>query len=158
MTGRTTAGLLALSLLGNLFAAGVIAGGALALHRPGFFHPRPPPGIARPIREAGDALPAPDRARFRRALRAVVREDADLVGGARAARLEAGELFTAPQFDAAAVDAALARARDADAEIRRRLEERAVAFAATLPPDERAKLAASLRRAGPLHVVHPDRR
>lgn len=140
--------LLAGSLLLNLFAAGVIGGGVVMLRHPALWRAHVATG--RPIRQAGDALSPDDRLRFRATMRAVFAQSVDLNREERRSRREAAELFTAPVFDAAAVDAALARARAADLELRVRLETAAVAFAAGLSTDERALLADGLARGGPL--------
>jgi uncharacterized membrane protein len=145
--------LLAASLLLNLFAAGAAIGGLAALRHPGLL--RHPPIPFGPLREAGDGLPPPDRARFRATMRHVLGQGRDLGRTARANRREAARLFIAPTFDVAAADAALARARAADFELRVRLETAAVAFAATLPRDERALLTQGLERRGPLRDADP---
>ncbi len=145
---------LAASLLVNVFAAGAIGGGLFMLARPGVW--RSLAGVApRPIRAAGEELPPPDRGRFRQTMRQVVEESGDLLRTARESRQAAADLFVQPQFDQAAVAAALERARNADILLRTRLEAAAVAFAATLPADERALLAQGLERGGPLR--HPPK-
>lgn len=151
MTDRRLTLLLVASLLGNLFAAGVIGGGLLMLsHRDA----RPAAGMPhRPVADAGAALPDPDHARFAHLMRRLLRDNRDLTRTARESRETAADLFVQPQFDADAVNAALQRARDADLALRARVETGAVGFAATLPIDERALLAAGLARGGPLR--HP---
>jgi uncharacterized membrane protein len=49
-------------------------------------------------------------------------------------------------IDQAAVVAALDRARNADMAVRATVERRAVAYAASLPPADRAKLADAMQR------------
>jgi uncharacterized membrane protein len=147
--------LLAISLFFNVFAAGAIGGGLVMLSRSDI---RQAPAVAapRPLRSAGDVLPAPDRDRFRQTLQQVARENRDLVRIGRDNRQIAARLFVQPTFDQAAVSAALERARNADVHLRMTLETAAVGFAATLPPDERALLAQSLERGGPLrHPAEP---
>ena len=65
---------------------------------------------------------------------------------ARAAKGEAAVLLRKPEVDQSAVNAALDRARIADMAVRAAVERRAVAFAATLPPADRAKLADAVQR------------
>lgn len=144
--------LLAASLLLNMFGAGVIGGGAVMLRHPAYW--RAHVAAFRPIREAGDALSPDDRLRFRSTMRAVVAQSADLAREARQSRRRAAALFTAPAFDAGAVEAALAQARAADVELRVRLETAAVAFAASLPAGERVLLAEGLAHGGPLRGPH----
>ncbi|WP_428375618.1 periplasmic heavy metal sensor [Lichenicoccus sp.] len=154
MMSRQVTLLLAASLLVNVFAFGAIGGGLFMLWQQGGLRAHP---IARqPLRAAGDDLPAPDRARFRVAIRTVLRDSRDLPATARDSRAAAAALFVQPTFDSAAVLAALDRARAADFELRRRLETAAVQVAATLPADERVFLARGLARGGPLR--HPARR
>ena len=152
MTRQGLGVLLVASLLANVFAVGAIGGGLLVLSRQDYWHPhlRMP---HRPLRMAGQGLPAPDRQRFHRAMRQVLQDNRDLPRTARASRLEAARLFVRPHFDRDAVNGALARARDADFALRTRLEGMAVDFAATLPAGERAVLARGLERGGPLR--HP---
>ncbi len=141
--------LLAASLLVNVFAVGAIGGGLLMLLRPGIWQSFA--GVApRPIRTAGDELPPSDRERFRRSMRQVLEDNDDLVRKARESRRTAAQLFVQPQFDQAAIAAALDRARNADMLLRSRLEAAAVDFAAVLPADERSLLAQGLARGGPL--------
>jgi uncharacterized membrane protein len=64
----------------------------------------------------------------------------------RQARDDAAALLRAPTLDRAALSDALGRVRAADIAIRAHVEERAIVFAATLPPEERAKLAEGIER------------
>lgn len=97
---------------------------------------------------AADALPPDTGDAFRAEMRATVRGSMPLVLQARAARVEAGRLFVARRFDAAAVQAQLDRARAADVALRARLEQHLVGFAGTLPQDQRAALSGALRVGG----------
>ena len=144
--------LLVASLLVNVFAAGAIGGGLFMLSRQEGWRPHAT-GQRRPIRAAGEALSPSDRAHFRQAMRQVIEGNRDLLRTARENRTEAAQLFVQPQFDQAAVAAALNRARSADTLLRARLEAAAIDFAATLPATERAILAQGLERRGPLR--HP---
>jgi uncharacterized membrane protein len=75
---------------------------------------------------------------------------------ARAARKQAADLVGAPNLDAAAVDAELAKARAAEARGRARLETGMVEFLKTQPQATRAKLAKVLAGRGSFHLgPHP---
>lgn len=139
---------LAVSMLLNLFALGA-AGGAAAMWSRLKSEPLAAAAHRRPIRAAGDALPPADRERFRAAMRTVAQAARPIRQEGQQRRREAGDLFIQPRFDAAAVNAALARARNADFAVRTRLETTVVEFAAGLPGAERAVLAQGLSR-GPL--------
>ncbi len=143
--------LLAVSLLFNVFAAGLIGGGLVVLARQGEVRPHAAP--VRPIGTAGSGLPDPERQRFRHTMQRVFRDGRDLIATARESRQEAASLFVQPRFDVGAVAAALERARLADVAFRTRLETAAIIFAATLPATDRAILAEGLARTGPLR--HP---
>ena len=150
--------LLAASLLVNVFLAGALGGGLVALLRQ---EPRHLPAVLlqRPIRAAGHGLPLPDRRRFRQLMAGTLRDNRDLLAEARSDRQAAAQLFVQPHFDADAAASALQRARDADLLLRARLETAAVSFAAGLPLDERGILAEGLAQGGPLrHPVRPDPR
>lgn len=144
---------LAASLLANVFAAGAIGGGLVMLSHQNTVRPAAPP--LRPIRAAGDGLPPAARDRFRTAMRQVVADADGLIRTAREGRETAAQLFIQPQFDRGAADAALGRARDADVQLRSRLEAAAVGFAAGLSANERILLAQGLEQGGPLR--HPPR-
>ncbi len=152
MTGRRFRVLLAGSLLVNVFLAGAVIGGLAVLLRQ---EPRQLPAalLQRPIRAAGHGLPLPDRRRFRQLMAQTLRDSHDLLEEARRDRQTAALLFVQPRFDAGAAAAALQQARDADLQLRARLEAAAVLFAAGLPAVERAVLAEGLSRGGPLR--HP---
>lgn len=143
---------LAASLLVNVFTVGTIAGGVVVLKRSEVRAPRPPAG--RPIRFAGQDLPPADAARFQELMLQVIQNNRDLGRTARMSRRQAAAAFNQPDFDRAAVAALLERGRQADGELRARLETAAVDFAATLPADERATLAIGLER-GPLRGARP---
>ena len=86
----------------------------------------------------------------------MLRSSRDLQQVARESRQEAARLFVQPQFDHAAVSAALEQARTADLQLRVRLETAATDFASTLPEDERGILAQNLARGGPLRHPSPN--
>ncbi|SOE35851.1 Uncharacterized membrane protein [Delftia acidovorans] len=118
------------------------------------------PATARGLRFAADGLPPERRQAFRTGLREVRREAAALTQGSREGRAEVVRLLAAPQFDRAAVEAALARTRAADTAVRERVEAHVVDFAAQLTPAERQTLVQGLAaQQGPFHVpASPARR
>lgn len=95
---------------------------------------------------------------MREALRQTRRESVPLIISARSGRLDVVQALAAPQFDRAALDAALARTREADVAVRARVEATVAEFASTLTPDERLKLVDALERHGPLHVGPPPKK
>ncbi|USI74718.1 periplasmic heavy metal sensor [Sphingomonas morindae] len=130
----------AASILLNLFLLGAALGGAAWL--------RAGHGMigAGAIRVAGTTLPPDARRAFRGTLRTARAEMRAQADAGQAARAEAAALLRAPRLDTARLAAALARVRAADYAIRAHLEARAIAFAATLPADQRARLADGLER------------
>ena len=73
---------------------------------------------------------------------------------AREARREAVALAAAEPFDREAVEAALARSREAELRGRARLESGVTGMLADVEPEERRRLAALLARRGPRLRVH----
>ncbi|WP_454882936.1 periplasmic heavy metal sensor [Sphingomonas oryzagri] len=140
MSSRTLKIICAVSVLLNIFLLGAAVGGVVWVRAR---HPLMGVGA---IRVVGSELPADERRAFRRALREARLEMRPTAMAGRQARDDAATLLRAPTLDQAALDEALARARAADIAIRGHVEQRAVAFAATLPPDERAKLAEGIER------------
>ena len=131
------------SLVLNLFLAGALIAGYLSLRAGG--------GMinAGSLRIAGAELPRSERRPFRMALREARRSMRATIVEARTAKAEAARLLRQPNPDQAAIVAALDRARAADMAVRAVVERRAVAFATTLAPADRATLADALqRRAG----------
>ncbi|ACR30889.1 periplasmic heavy metal sensor [Burkholderia glumae] len=137
--------LLALSLVFNVFLLGGIGG---ALYRWLGDEHAILAQRSRNLRFAADGLPAAHRQAFAALLKAQHQQARPLAQAARDGRRSVAQLLVAPGFDRAAIDAALARTRDADFEQRRRLEESIVSFAEALPPTERASLAQGLQRRG----------
>jgi uncharacterized membrane protein len=131
---------LVVSIILNLFLAGALAGGALSLRTGGRMI------NAGSLRIAGAELPRSERRAFRAALRQARRAMRPTMVEARAAKGEAALLLRQPSVDQAAVLRALDRARVADMNIRAAVERRAVAYAATLPPADRVKLADAMKR------------
>ncbi len=138
MSPRTLKIACALSVLFNIFLVAAVVGGAAWLRAS---HPMISAGS---IRLAGAELPFPERHAFRAALHETHRAMRPVALVRLQARQDAAALLRAPVLDQAALSAALARARAADLAMRERLEARAVSFAATLPPADRAKLADGL--------------
>jgi uncharacterized membrane protein len=137
------------SLVFNLFLACGIAGGAWR-----WWHAQQTAATAaaaqgaqaRGLRFAADELTPEQRKAFRMGLRDTRRDAQELIAKARENRQEVLRLLTEPQFDSAAATAALTRTRETDIAIRARVEAGVVAFAATLPPEDRAKFAQGLAR------------
>jgi uncharacterized membrane protein len=100
-------------------------------------------------RDGGAALPTQEREAYREMIRQTMRDGQPIFARAADARREAARLFVQPQFDALAVNAALAQARAADVQLRTQLEERIVDFAAKLSFGDRGILAEGLSP-GPL--------
>ncbi len=144
MASRTLKIVCAVSLLLNIFLVGGLAGGAL------WWRTMRPLIGAGSIRMAGSELSSSQRRAFRTALREERKTLRPTIVAGRQARLDAAALLRAPTLDQAALGGALARVRDADFLLRSKLEDRAIRFVATLPADERLRLAEGLeRRAGP---------
>ena len=131
---------LAVSMILNLFLAGALVAGALSLRSGSRMI------AAGSLRIAGAELPESERRPFRRALREARRAMGPLISRSRAAKAEAAELLRAPTIDQAGIMAALDRARVDDMAVRTAVERRAVAYAASLPLADRAKLADAMRR------------
>lgn len=126
---------LIVSVIANIFLAGALVGGAVWLHR------GRPMIAAGALRVAGSELPQGERHAFRMALHAARRSVWPALVEGRAQRLRAANLLRQPALDEPAILDALARIRVADTAVRAAVESRAVAFAATLPPADRARLA-----------------
>lgn len=148
MNRRTVIILLGVSVLLNLFLIGALAGGAVWLKA------RHPMIVAGSLRIAGAELPRSERRAFRAALRDTRHSMRPTRLAGRAARDEAAALLRQPSLDQQKLNAALARARAADFAVRAAVEQRAVAFAATLPQADREKLADAMER----RAEHPHRR
>lgn len=132
--------LLIVSVILNLFLAGALVAGVFSLRSGGRTI------NAGSLRIAGSELPSAERRSFRIALRQARRAMRPTLMDARAARIEAATLLRQPTIDQAAIIVALNRARAADMAVRAAVERRAVAYAATLPQPDRAKLADAMQR------------
>jgi uncharacterized membrane protein len=146
---------LIVSLVLNIFLLGTIAGGTYR-----WIAKQKAEVIAqqRGLRFAAAELPDARRDQLRQMLRETRRDTLPLTLAARTGRLDVVQALAAPQFDRAALDAALARTREADVALRARVEGTVADFAATLTPDERLKLVDALERHGPLHVGPPPKK
>lgn len=138
---------LAASLVLNVFLLAAIGGGLVWLaNRPGMI-------FAGSMRVAGSELPPAESRAFRQTLRDTRLSLHETVVDARKARREAIDLLRQPKLDQQALSAALERLRAADMHMRTEVERSAVTFAATLPPEDRMKLADAMEERG-----HPRRR
>ena len=141
--------LLVVSAVLNIFLLGAIGGGTYR-----WIEKQKADALAqqRGLRFAAAELPQARRDQLRDALRQTRRETLPLILSARSGRIDVVQALQSPQFDRAALDAALARTRDADMAVRARVEGTVADFAATLDAGERMKLVDALQRHGPLHV------
>lgn len=143
MRPRTLVILLVVSAALNLFLVGAVVGGlVVAARAPAAGAMAGPRGG--PLWTAGEALPPDQRRAFRRALRAEAPEARRRLQEARRLRREAWAELARPDFDRAAAEQALARARALELSTRTALESRLLTFAADLPPDQRRRLAEGL--------------
>jgi uncharacterized membrane protein len=151
MSGSRLKMTLAISLLVNVFILGGVAGGAYR-----FWSGPDRVAAAAPqrgVRLAATELSAARQQQFREALRDARRGAQPLVERSREGRQEIGRLFGAQPFDSDAVGRAMADTRQADIDLRGRIETAVVNFAATLDPDERQRFAEGLQERGPLRVA-----
>ena len=147
--------LLIVSLVFNVFLLGTVAGGTyqwIAKQKADVVAQQ------RGLRFAAAELSKDRRKELRRAIRQTRMESLPLIADARNGRLEVAQVLAAPEFDRAALDAALARTREADIAWRARVETTVADFAAALTPEERLKLVDAMERHGPLHVAEPAKK
>lgn len=140
---------LTLSLILNVFLLGAVGGG---LYR---WQTRQQQAVEqRGLRFAASELSESRQAQFKLDLKAMRRDNFrhGLGRAAREGRLDVIAALSATPFDVNALNAALARTRDADVAVRTRIEAVVSNFAATLTPEERAKLVDGLERRGPLRI------
>lgn len=147
MSGRSWKIVLVVSLVLNVFLLGAIFGGAYQWF---VAHGGAAPLAAqqRALRFAAQPLSADQQKAFVDGLKSARREGRQFAREGREGRREVLRLLAAPQFDRAALDAALARTRAADGSLRAKVESSVADFAATLTPQERVKFADSLRSRG----------
>jgi len=132
--------LLAVSVVLNIFLVAAAVGGVIWLTS------RPQMIAAGSLRIVGSELPAAERRAFVAALQNTRRTLRPAAADARQARSEAARLLRQPKLDQAALAAALERLRGDEVKIRTAIEARAVAFSATLPLEDRMRLADSMDR------------
>lgn len=147
MNGRGWKVFLVGSLVLNAFLLGGIAGGAYQWFSAQRAHEAAPAARVA-LRFAADALAPERRQQFLDAIRDARRDGREYARAGREARRDVLDLLAAPQLDRAALDAALARTREADMALRIRVERAVADFAATLSPEERMTFAAGLRQRG----------
>lgn len=131
---------LVVSVILNLFLVGALAAGIVSIRSGSHMI------NAGSLRIAGAELPAAERRPFRKALRQARREMRPTIIASRKEKATAAALLRQPTIDQAAIIAALERASRADSAVRAAIERRAVAYAATLPQADRAKLADAIER------------
>jgi uncharacterized membrane protein len=100
-----------------------------------------------PLRAAAERLDPADREALLQLMQDQVQANGPLLVDARKARREARALMLAQPFDRAATAAALGRARADEIQVRGRLEDAVVDFAARLSPQARATLSSGIMRA-----------
>jgi len=148
MTERSWKAVMIGSLVLNVFLLGSVAGGAyqlFAAHREQKTSAQQPP---RALRFAAESLGDDREQEFVDVLKDARRDGRDYAREGREGRSEVLRALAAPQFDRAALDAALAKTRNADIALRTRVEQGVADFAARLTPDERMKFADSLKEIG----------
>jgi uncharacterized membrane protein len=147
MNGRSWKIVLAASLVLNVFLVGAIVGGAYQ-----WFAARgataPVLAQQRALRFAAETLSADRQKAFVGGLKDARRDGRQYAREGREGRREVLRLLAAPQFDRAALDAALARTREADSRLRAQMEGSVADFAATLSPEERVRFADNLKVRG----------
>ncbi|MCC8396957.1 periplasmic heavy metal sensor [Paraburkholderia sp. MMS20-SJTR3] len=147
MNGRSWKFALLGSAVLNVFLLGAIAGGAyqwFAAHRVN----EAAAGESHALRFAAQPLPPERQQAFIDGLKDARRAGRAYARDAREGRREVLRLLAAPQFDRAALDAALARTRAADSSLRAMVEASVADFAATLTPEQRVAFAESLKLRG----------
>jgi uncharacterized membrane protein len=154
MNGRSWKVVLAASLVLNVFLLGAIVGGAYQ-----WFAARganaPVLAQQRALRFAAQTLSAERQQAFVDGLKNARRDGRQFAREGREGRREVLRLLAQPQFDRAALDAALARTRAADSNLRAQVEGSVADFAATLSPDERVRFADSLKLRGQWREPQP---
>lgn len=155
MNGRSWKFVLVASLVLNVFLLGAIVGGAYqwfaayGINAPVLAQQRTA------LRFAAQTLPAGRQQAFIDGLKNARRDGQQFAREGREGRREVLRLLAAPQFDRAALDAALARTRAADSSLRAQVEGSVADFAATLTPEERVRFADSLKLHGQWRQPQP---
>ena len=155
--GRTSR-LVVVSLVLNVFLLGTVIGGAYrwATSRSGQTANETwqPQGLRAAAAELSDGR----QRQLRVALQQTRQANRPLIIGARDGRLDVLHALQARPFDAAALDAALARTRTADVALRAQLEQAVVKFAADLNADERATLIVAMEQRGLMRRIEAGRK
>jgi uncharacterized membrane protein len=142
------------SLVLNIFLLGAIAGGTYQWFAS---RPRAAGAIAtqaqaqaqtHALRFAAGQLSDERRQQFAQDLQQARRDGRTYVRSGREGRRDVLHLLGEPELNRPALDAALARTRNADEALRARVEQSVADFAASLSPQERAQFADSLREYG----------
>jgi uncharacterized membrane protein len=154
MNGRSWKVVLIASLVLNVFLLGAIVGGAYQWFAA---HSASAAVLAqqRALRFAAQPLSAEQQKAFVDGLKAARREGRQFAREGREGRREVLRLLAAPQLDRPALDAALARTREADSSLRAQVERSVADFAATLSPGERVEFADSLKLRGQWREPQP---
>lgn len=135
--------LLAASLTLNLFLGGAIAG-MLVGARDGDRKP----GRRMSYLAAAERLQEDDAARLRALLTQKAEDTRPRRQALRAARRQAEAAMAAPDYEPAAVRAALEQAHREELALRREIDDAVIAFALTLDPEDRQAIAPVFRRRG----------
>jgi uncharacterized membrane protein len=143
VNGRRLRILLALSLAANLFLGGLFIGGGLLRGERGERGSRHA-AFARALEQLDPA----DAEALRTLMRTRGEQAEPRVQALRAARREVQALMARPDYDPAAVRAALTRVRIEETALRDNLDRDLVDFAARLDPEERAAITPLLRKGG----------
>jgi uncharacterized membrane protein len=146
MSGRLRI-LMVASLILNVFLIGIGIGVYVTGARitPAQAQRRPAPNIWR----AAEALPPVERDRFRKVLRDRAAEVQPEMRSVRLARREAISLISQPNYDPAAVSAALGRARQGEMHARSQIDAGFVDYLAHLTPEQRTAVAEAMVRNRP---------
>jgi uncharacterized membrane protein len=149
MNGHSLKWTLIASLVLNIFLLGAIAGGTYQ-----WFASRPHAAAGavqtqqHALRFAAGQLSDERRQQFAQDLQQARRDGRTYVRSGREGRRDVLRLLGEPELNRPALDAALARTRNADEALRARVEQGVADFAASLSPQERAQFADSLREYG----------
>jgi uncharacterized membrane protein len=154
MNGRSWKFALLGSAVLNVFLLGAIAGGAYQWFAAQGAN-QPAAQDQRALRFAAAPLAAERQRAFLDGLKNARREGRQYARDGRDGRRDVLRLLAAPQFDRAALDAALARTRAADSSLRAMVEASVADFAATLTPEERVEFAESLKLRGQWREPQP---
>jgi uncharacterized membrane protein len=135
--------LLVLSLAGNLFLGGLILGAGVLKGERGERGSR-----HAAFSRALEQLDSADAEALQTLIRSKGEQAEPRVQALRAARREVQALMARPDYDPAAVRAALTRVRIEEAALRDNLDRELIDFATRLDPEERAAIAPLLRKGG----------